>query len=57
MDDRAKGLRRRIATYRRQLAEGVPSDMALVFLTEITKLENELARERQAKIENCRNPG
>lgn len=44
MEERAKGLRRQIGTYRRLLAEGVPSDMALAYLAEIAKFEAELAQ-------------
>lgn len=43
MDERAEALRRHIATYRRRLAEGVPSDIARVYLAEIAKAESELA--------------
>jgi hypothetical protein len=43
-EERTAGLRRRIATYRRFLAEGVPSDTARVYLAEIAKAEAELAR-------------
>jgi hypothetical protein len=43
-EERTAGLRRRIATYRRLLAEAVPSDTARVYLAEIAKAEAELAR-------------
>jgi hypothetical protein len=46
-EERSAGLRRRIATYRRRLAEGVPGDTARLYLAEIAKAEAELA-----KIEN-----
>jgi hypothetical protein len=42
-EERAAGLRRRIATYHRRVAEGVPSDMARTYLVEIAKAEAELA--------------
>jgi hypothetical protein len=42
-EERASGLRRRVATYRRLLAEGVPSETARVYLAEIAKAEAELA--------------
>jgi len=44
MEARAQGLRRQIASYRRLLAEGVPSDMAVAYLAEIAKFEAELAQ-------------
>jgi hypothetical protein len=45
--EHAEELRRRIATYRRQLAEGVPADTARTYLTEIGKAEAELAKIEQ----------
>jgi hypothetical protein len=44
MEDRAETLRRRIAYYRRRLAEGVESDWARRFLYEIITDEAELAQ-------------
>jgi hypothetical protein len=43
-EDRAAVLRRRIATYRRWLSEGVPTDVARAYLAEIAKAEAELAQ-------------
>jgi hypothetical protein len=45
MEDRAAVLRRRIASYRRWLSQGVPTDAARNYLasTEIAKTEAELA--------------
>ena len=42
-EERTAGLHRRIATYRRRLAEGVPGDTARLYLAEIAKAEAELA--------------
>lgn len=47
MEDRAEALRRRVATYRQRLAEGVPSDLARTYLAEIAKAEAELAEIEQ----------
>lgn len=44
MEDRAEALRRRIATYRRRLVEGVPTETARLYLAEIAKAEAELAQ-------------
>jgi len=44
MEDRAEGLRRRIATYRRWLAEGVSGETAQTYPIEIAKAEAELAQ-------------
>jgi hypothetical protein len=43
MDNRAEALHRRIASYRRWIAEGVPSEFARGYLVEIAKAEAELA--------------
>jgi hypothetical protein len=42
MDDRADALRRRIATYRRRLAEGIDIELAQHYLAEIAAAEAEL---------------
>lgn len=42
MEERAEQLRRKIATYRRRLAEGVDAELALDFLLEILVAEAEL---------------
>jgi hypothetical protein len=44
MEDRAEQLRRKIATYRRRLAEGVDSELARRFLEEILDAEAELTQ-------------
>jgi hypothetical protein len=41
-EERTAGLHRRVATYRRRLAEGVPGDTARLYLAEIAKAETEL---------------
>jgi hypothetical protein len=43
MDDHADRLRRRVALYRRYLAEGVSAELAVVYLREIAEAEAELA--------------
>ncbi len=55
MDDRAEALRRRIATCRLYLAEGIPTVFAREYLSEIAKAEAELtmiAREEAALAKN-----
>jgi hypothetical protein len=47
MKDRAEGLRRCIATYRRRLAEGLPSDIAGAYLADIARLERQLTEMMQ----------
>jgi hypothetical protein len=42
MNERAEALRRRIATYRRWLAEGVPTEFARDYLNKIASAESEL---------------
>jgi hypothetical protein len=43
MNERAEILRRRIALYRRHLAEGVEAELAHHYLREIVSAESELA--------------
>jgi hypothetical protein len=43
MDERAEMLRRRIALYRRHLAEGVDAELAWHYLSEIANAESQLA--------------
>jgi hypothetical protein len=43
-NDRAEVLRRRIATHRSRLAEGVDAELARIILAEIVADEAELAR-------------
>jgi hypothetical protein len=47
MNDRAELLRRRIAAYRRHLAEGVDDELAQLYLCEITVAAAELAEIEQ----------
>ena len=47
MKDRPEALRRRIATYRRHLAEGVDLELAQRYLIEIAAAEAEFARIEQ----------
>ena len=56
MEARAQGLRRQIASYRRLLAEGVPSDMAIAYLAEIAKFEAELAQIAARQTRNAVGP-
>ncbi len=42
--DRADQIRRKIALYRKYLAEGVDGDRAATYLREIKRLEGELAQ-------------
>jgi hypothetical protein len=42
MEERADTLRRRIALYRRYLAEGVDADLARTYLSELAEAEAEL---------------
>ena len=44
MVDRADQIRRKIAHYRRQLAEGINGERAVEILREVRRLETELAR-------------
>lgn len=47
MDERAEMLRRRIALYRRYLAEGVDAELAWHYLNEIASAESQLAELRE----------
>lgn len=44
MSERAETLRRRIALYRRYLAEGVEADLARQYLRDIAHMEAELSQ-------------
>jgi len=44
MDEHIETLRKRIALYRRRLAEGVEMKLARVYLTDIASMEAELAK-------------
>ena len=64
MEDRAEVLRRKLAAYRRRLAEGVDADLALHYLLEIIAAEAELAelgrdadRRAQGRRRLARAPG
>jgi hypothetical protein len=43
MEERADTLRRRIALYRRYLAEGIDADLAQTYLRELAEAEAELS--------------